>query len=77
MLRAPSGEDLSGENQWAALRAAHQSASKKPSCFVVVPRAGISPRTFLYDNNGAPCRDRTQHKRVKHHAICANFLKLS
>ena len=36
-LRAPSGEDLSGGNQWTALRAAHQIASKKPSCFVLVP----------------------------------------
>jgi len=26
-LRAPSGEDLSGQNQWAALRAAHDSGS--------------------------------------------------
>ncbi|MBI3952609.1 MAG: recombinase family protein, partial [Candidatus Doudnabacteria bacterium] len=35
-LRAPSGEDLSGENQWAALRAAHNLASKKlKSCLVV------------------------------------------
>jgi len=35
-LRAPSGEDLSGENQWAALRAAHDLASKKSSSFIVV-----------------------------------------
>jgi hypothetical protein len=35
-LRAPSGEDLSGENQWAALCAAHQMAFKKSkSCLVV------------------------------------------
>ena len=35
-LRAPSGEGLSGENQWAALRAAHDLASKKSSSFIMV-----------------------------------------
>jgi len=33
---APSGEDSSPQNQWAALRAAHELTLKKPSCFVVV-----------------------------------------
>ncbi|PIR87816.1 MAG: hypothetical protein COU10_02570 [Candidatus Harrisonbacteria bacterium CG10_big_fil_rev_8_21_14_0_10_45_28] len=42
-LRAPSGEDSSGQNQWAALCAAHELALKKPSSFVLVPRAGIEP----------------------------------
>src|SRR3989338_7844087 len=35
-LRAPSGEGLSGENQWAALCAAHELALKKPSIFILV-----------------------------------------
>ena len=42
-VRPPSGEDSSGQNQWAALRAAHELASKKPSSFVVVGRAGFAP----------------------------------
>ena len=42
-LRAPSGEDSSGENQWAALCAAHELALKKPSSFVLVDGAGIEP----------------------------------
>jgi len=28
-LRAPSGSDSAGENQWAALRAAHQFVGQK------------------------------------------------
>jgi hypothetical protein len=35
-LRAPSGEDSSGQNAWAALRAAHDLALKKPKSFVMV-----------------------------------------
>jgi len=35
-LRAPSGEDSSGQNQWAALCAAHDPALKKPKSFVLV-----------------------------------------
>jgi len=35
-LRAPSGEDSSGQNQWAALCAAHNLALKKLSSFVLV-----------------------------------------
>jgi len=35
-LRAPSGKDSSGQTQWAALQAAHQMVSKKPSSFIVV-----------------------------------------
>jgi len=35
-LRAPSGEDSSGQNQWAALCAAHNLALKKPKSFVLV-----------------------------------------
>ena len=42
-LRAPSGEDSSGQNQWAALCAAHNLALKKLSSFVLVPRRGIEP----------------------------------
>ena len=42
-LRAPSGEDSSGQNQWAALCAAHELALKKPKSFVLVLSAGIEP----------------------------------
>jgi len=35
-LRASSGKDSSGQTQWAALQAAHQMTSKKPSSFIVV-----------------------------------------
>ena len=45
-LRAPSGEDSSGQNQWAALCAAHELALKKPSSFVLVPPAGFEPATL-------------------------------
>ena len=44
-LRAPSGEDPSGQNQWAALRAAHELALKKPSSFIVVRAPGFEPGT--------------------------------
>ena len=44
-VSAPSGEDSSPQNQWAALRAAHEMASKKPSCFVVVGDPRFEPRT--------------------------------
>ena len=43
-LRAPSGEDSSGQNQWAALCAAHELASKKPSSLILVPPRGVGPR---------------------------------
>jgi len=39
-LRAPSGTDLSGENQWAALRAAHQMVGQKPKSLIM---------EYLYD----------------------------
>ena len=42
-LAAPSGKDSSGQNQWAALRAAHELASKKPFSFVVVGDTGFEP----------------------------------
>ena len=45
-VRPPSGEDSPPQNQWAALRAAHELVLKKPSCFVVVRPAGIEPATF-------------------------------
>jgi hypothetical protein len=35
-LRAPSGMDSSGQNQWAALRAAHEMVSEKPKSMVLV-----------------------------------------
>jgi DNA invertase Pin-like site-specific DNA recombinase len=34
-VSAPSGEESKPKNQWAALRAAHDLALKKPSCFVL------------------------------------------
>ncbi len=34
------------QNQWAALRAAHELASKKPFSFVLVGPAGLEPVTF-------------------------------
>lgn len=39
----PSGLDSSGQNQWAALRAAHEMVSEKPNSMVLVPSAGIEP----------------------------------
>ena len=39
-LCAPSGEDLSGENQWAALRAAHQMVGQKSESLIL---------EYLYD----------------------------
>src|SRR3989338_7900549 len=45
-LRAPSGEDSLGQNQWAALCAAHELALKKPSSFVLVPRPRIELGTY-------------------------------
>ena len=50
-LRAPSGEDSSGQNQWAALRAAHDLALKKPSSFVLVPMVGVD--FLLWKSRGA------------------------
>ncbi len=42
---APNSLAAAGESQWAALRAAHQMALKKPSSFVVVGWEGIEPAT--------------------------------
>jgi site-specific DNA recombinase len=42
-LRAPSGMDSSGQNQWAALRAAHEMVSEKPKSMVLVDGAGFEP----------------------------------
>ena len=42
-LRAPSGLDSPPENQWAALRAAHEMASEKPKSMVLVRGAGFEP----------------------------------
>ena len=42
-LRAPSGEDLSGENQWAALRAAHQFVGQKSESLILERDTGIEP----------------------------------
>jgi len=48
-LRAPSGEDSSGQNQWAALCAAHDLALKKPKSFVLVYLYN-SARTYFSKN---------------------------
>ena len=42
-LRAPSGTDLSGENQWAALRAAHQMVGQKPKSLILERETGFAP----------------------------------
>ena len=42
-LTAPSGEDLSGGNAWAALRAAHEMVGKFAIRQIVVPLTGIEP----------------------------------
>jgi len=42
-LCAPSGIDSEPQNQWAALRAALEMASKKPKSMVLVGIAGIGP----------------------------------
>ena len=42
-LRAPSGEDLSGENQWAALCAAHRFVGQKPESLILERVTGIEP----------------------------------
>ncbi|MBI2443780.1 MAG: recombinase family protein [Candidatus Magasanikbacteria bacterium] len=42
-LGAPKIGDNWGQNQWAALQAAHQLASENPKSFVLVPRTGIEP----------------------------------
>ena len=45
-LAAPSGKDSSGQNQWAALRAAHEIASEKPKSMVLVGPPGFEPGTI-------------------------------
>jgi hypothetical protein len=40
-LRAPSGKDSSGQNQWAALRAAHQFVGQKSESLIL---------EYLYDS---------------------------
>ena len=42
-LAAPSGLDSPPQNQWAALRAAHEMASEKPKSMVLVGAEGIEP----------------------------------
>ena len=42
---APSGMDSLGQNQWAALRAAHEMASEKPRSMVLVDGTGFEPVT--------------------------------
>jgi hypothetical protein len=45
-LAAPSGSENKPQNQWAALRAAHEMASKKPKSMVLVGGRGLEPLTF-------------------------------
>ena len=49
-LRAPSGEDLSGENQWAALRAAHQFVGQKSESLILESSPGLEPGTYSLQN---------------------------
>ena len=42
-LRAPSGEDLSGGNAWAALRAANEKVGQIEKSQILVPRRGFEP----------------------------------
>jgi replicative DNA helicase len=51
-LRAPSGMDSSGQNQWAALRAAHEMVSEKPKSMVLVYLYN-SARTHFIRNSGS------------------------
>ena len=44
-LRAPSEEDLSGGNAWAALCAANEKVGQFSESQIVVPAAGIEPTT--------------------------------
>jgi len=48
-LCAPSGNDSSGQNQWAALCAAHEMASEKPKSMVLVSLYN-SARTYFIKN---------------------------
>ncbi len=50
-VSAPSGKDSPHKNQWAALRAAHELALKKPFCFVVVRPPGLEPGTVCLKGN--------------------------
>ncbi|MDI6734157.1 MAG: hypothetical protein QMD50_01530 [Patescibacteria group bacterium] len=47
-LRAPSGEDLSEENQWAARRAAHQMVGQKSESQILEPFVRIEPTSMAY-----------------------------
>jgi hypothetical protein len=49
-LCAPSGLDSSGQNQWAALQAAHEMASEKPKSMVLVSLYN-SARTHFIKNS--------------------------
>ncbi len=42
-LGGPSGEDLSGQNAWAALRAANEKIGQSSESQIVVPSEGIEP----------------------------------
>ena len=44
-LGGPSGSELKPQNQWAALRAAHEMASEKPKSMVLVGTQGFEPWT--------------------------------
>ena len=42
-LRAPSGEDLSGQNAWAALCAANEKVDQFSESQILVRREGFEP----------------------------------
>ena len=70
-LCAPSGEDLSRENQWAALRAAHQFVGQKSESLILERERGIEPPSLAWEASVLPlyysrvlCIERRSHPRV-------------
>ncbi len=53
-LRAPSGEDLSGQSAWAALRAADEKVGVIEKSLILEPKVGIGPTFLLYESNVLP-----------------------
>ena len=45
-LTAPSGPDFPPQNQWAALRAAHQMVGQKSESLILEPGVGLEPTTY-------------------------------
>ena len=63
-LTAPSGEDSSGQNQWAALCAAHELALKKPLSCVLVRVTGIEPVSLAWEANILPLNYTRESKYI-------------